>query len=74
MFLKKQTTSPLHAAVVKADDRYTTLDLFRANRNELTSDEECNNEVKKQWSQEASNGRNPYDISQQCLDIGASNK
>ena len=26
-FLNKQVTSPLHAAVVKADDRYTPLDL-----------------------------------------------
>jgi len=40
----------LHFAVVKADDRYTPLDLVRANANELTTDEEYNNEVKRQWS------------------------
>jgi hypothetical protein len=39
-FLNKQITSPLHAAVVQADDRYTPLDLFRANENELVTDEE----------------------------------
>jgi hypothetical protein len=38
-FLNKQATSRLHAAVVKADDRYTPLDLFRANENELAPDE-----------------------------------
>ena len=30
-FLNKQVTSPLHAAAVKADDRYTPLDLVCAN-------------------------------------------
>jgi hypothetical protein len=39
-FLNKQITSPLHAAVVQADDRYTPLDLFHANENELVTDEE----------------------------------
>ena len=39
-FLKKQATSPLHAAVAKADDRYTPLDLFSANGNKLATDEE----------------------------------
>jgi hypothetical protein len=52
-FLNKQATSPLHAAVVKADDRYTPLDLFRANENELATDEEHNNKVKRQWSQKS---------------------
>jgi len=32
-FLNKQVTSSLHAAVVKADDRCTPLDLVRANAN-----------------------------------------
>jgi hypothetical protein len=32
-FLNKQASSPLHTAVVKADDRYTPLDLFRENVN-----------------------------------------
>jgi hypothetical protein len=45
-FLNKQVTSPVHAAVVKADDRYTPLDLFCANENELATDEEYNNKVK----------------------------
>jgi hypothetical protein len=49
-FLNKQVTSPLHAAIVKADDRYTPLDLVRANENELATDEEYNN-IKRQWSQ-----------------------
>ena len=53
-FLSKQATSPLHAAVVKADDRYTPLDLVRADENELATDEEYNNNVQ-------SNGpRRPY--------------
>ena len=34
-FLKKQVTSSLHAAAVKAADRCTPLDLVRANANEL---------------------------------------
>jgi hypothetical protein len=44
---------PLHAAVVKADDRYTQLDLLHANENKLATDEEYN-KVKRQWS------KNPY--------------
>jgi hypothetical protein len=47
-FLNKQTSSPLHAAVVKADNKYTSLDLIRANENELTTDEEYNNKVRRQ--------------------------
>jgi hypothetical protein len=69
-----QATLPLHAAVVKADDRYTPLDLFRANENELATDEEYNNKVKRQWSQKALHGRHPYDLSQQHIDMEASNK
>jgi hypothetical protein len=44
-FLNKQASSSLHAAVVKADDRYTPL---CANENELATDEEYNNKVKRQ--------------------------
>jgi hypothetical protein len=61
-FLNKPVTSPLHAAVVKADARCTPLDLFRANKNELATDEEYTNEVKRQWSQKALHGRHPYDL------------
>jgi len=64
----------LHAAVVKADDRCTPLDLVRANANELPTDEEYNNKVKGQRSQKALHGRHPYDLSQQYVDIEASNK
>jgi hypothetical protein len=39
-FLNKQATFSLHAAVVKTVDRYTPLDLFRSNKNELAADEE----------------------------------
>jgi len=39
LFLQKQATSPLHAAVAKTDDRYTPLDLFSANENKLATDE-----------------------------------
>jgi Sec-independent protein translocase protein TatA len=39
-FSHKQATSPLHAAVVKADDRYTPLDPVRADENDLATDEE----------------------------------
>jgi hypothetical protein len=56
-FLNKQASSPLHAAVVKADDRLTPLDLHHAHEKELTTDEEYNNEVKRQWSQRALYGR-----------------
>jgi len=47
-FLNKQVTSSLHAAAVKADDRCTPLDLVRANANEIATDEEYNNKVKRQ--------------------------
>jgi len=73
-FLNKQVTSPLHAAVVKADDRYIPLDLARANENELATDEEYNNNVKRQWSQNALHGPHPCDLSQHYGDIEASNK
>jgi hypothetical protein len=73
-FLNKQITSPLHAAVVQADYRYTPLDLFHVNKNELATDEEYTNKVKRQWSQKALHGRHPYDLSQQHVDIEASNK
>ena len=73
-FLNKQVTSPLYAAVVKEDDRYTPLGLVHANENELAIDEEYINKVKRQWSQKALDGRHPYDLSQQYVDIEASNK
>ena len=72
--LNKEATFPLHAAVVKADDRCTPLDLFRADKNGLTTDEEYNKKVKRQWSQKALQGRHLYDLSQQYVDIEASNK
>ena len=49
-FLNNQVMSPLHAAAVKAYDRYTPLDLVHANENELVTDEEYINTVKRQWS------------------------
>jgi hypothetical protein len=73
-FLNKQITSPLHAAVVQADDRHTPLDLFHVNENKLATDKEYSNKVKRQWSQKALHGRHIYDLSQQHLDIEASNK
>jgi len=73
-FLNKQVTSSLHAAVVNADDRCTPLDLVSANANELPTDEEYNNKVKRQWSQKDLHGRHPYELSQQHVDIEASNK
>jgi hypothetical protein len=72
--LNKQTSSPLHAAVVKPDNKYTPLDLLRANENELTTDEEYNNKVRRQWSQKALHGRHPHNLSQEHVDIEASNK
>ena len=44
------------------------------NWNELTTDEQYNNKVKRQWSQKALHGRNLHDLSQQHADIEASNK
>jgi len=73
-FLNKHVTSSLHAAVAKADDRYTPLDLVRANANELPTNELCNNKVKRQWSQKALHGRHPCDLSQKYVDIEAWNK
>jgi hypothetical protein len=73
-FLNKQITPPLHAAVVQADDRYTPLDLFHVNGNGLATDEEYTNKVRRQWSQKALHRRHPYDLSQQRVDIEASNK
>jgi len=54
----------LHAAVVKADDRCTPLDLDRANGNELPTDQEYSNKFKRQLSQKALHGHHPYDLSQ----------
>jgi len=48
--------------------------LVRANANEFPTDEEYNNKVNRQWSQKALQGRHPYDLSQQFVDIEASNK
>ena len=48
--------------------------MVRANAKELPTDEECNDEVKRQCSQKALQGRHPYDLSQQYVDIEASNK
>jgi hypothetical protein len=73
-FLNKQITSPLHAAVVQADHWYTPLDLLHANKNELTTDKEYTNKVKRQWSHKALHGRHPYDLNQQHVDIEGSNK
>jgi hypothetical protein len=39
-FLNKQITSPLHAAIAQADDRYTPLGLFHANESKFVTDEE----------------------------------
>jgi hypothetical protein len=46
-FLNKQALSPLHAAVVNANDRNTPLDLHHAHEKELATDEEYNNQVKR---------------------------
>ena len=73
-FLNKQAPSPLHAAVVRADDKLTPLDLHHAHEKELATDEKYNNQVKRQWSQKAPHGRHPHDLSQQHVDIEASNK
>jgi len=51
--LNKQVMSSLLAAVVKADDRCMTLDLVCVNTNELPTDKEYNNKVKRQWFQKA---------------------
>jgi hypothetical protein len=72
--LNEQVTSSLHAEVVRADGRCTPLDLVRANTNELPTDEQNNNKVKRQWSQKALHGRHLYDLCQQYVDIEVSNK
>jgi hypothetical protein len=46
----------------------------RANTNELPTDKEYNNKVKRQWSQKALHGRHPYDLCQQYVDKEVSNK
>jgi hypothetical protein len=50
------------------------LDLHHAHEKELATDEEYSNQVKRQWSQKALHGRHPHDLSQQHVDIEASNK
>jgi hypothetical protein len=52
-FLNKQVVSSLHAAVLKADDRCTPLDLVRANANELPTEEKYNNKIQRQWSRKS---------------------
>jgi hypothetical protein len=53
-FLNKQVTSPLNAALVKANDRYTPLDLVHANENKLT-------QMKNMLTQSKDNGpKKPY--------------
>ena len=52
----------------------TPLDFVHANTNELPTDEEYHNKVKRQWSQKALHGRLPHDLSQQYVDLEASNK
>jgi hypothetical protein len=66
-FFNKQVTLSLHAAVVKADDRCTPLDLVHKNADELPTDK-YNNKVKRQWSQKALHGHHLYDLSQQYVD------
>jgi len=44
------------------------------NENELATDKEYNNKVKRQWSQKALHGRHLYDPSQHYVDTEASNK
>jgi hypothetical protein len=56
-FLNKQTSSPLRAAAVTAGNKYTPLDLLRANENELTTDEEYSNRIRRQWFQKTLHGR-----------------
>jgi len=73
-FLNKQVTSSLHAAVVKAGGRCTPLDLVRAIANEVSTDEEYKNQVKRQYSQKAVHGHHPYDLSQKYADTETSNK
>jgi hypothetical protein len=73
-FLNKQASMSLHAAVVRADDRLTPLDLHHAREKKLATEEEYINQVKRQWSQKALHGRHPHDLSQQHVDIEASNK
>jgi len=73
-FLNKQVTLSLHAAVVKADDRCTPLDLDHTSANELATDEEYNNKVKRQWPQKALHSRHVYNLSQQYVDIEVLNK
>ena len=48
--------------------------MLRANENELATDEEYNNKVKRQWSQKTLHWRHPQDLSQKHVDVEASNK
>jgi len=70
-FLNKQVMSSLRAAVVKVDDRCTPLDFVHANANELATDEEYNNKVKRQWSQKSLHCHHLYYLNQQYVDIEA---
>jgi hypothetical protein len=57
-------------ACTNNNNNNTPLDLFRANG----TDEEYNNKGKRQCSHKALHGRHPYDLSQQYVDMEASNK
>jgi hypothetical protein len=50
------------------------LHIFRPNENKPATDKEYTNEVKRQWSQKALHSQQPYDLSQQYVDMEASNK
>ena len=73
-FLNKEASSPLHTAVVRADDKLTPLDLHHAREKELATDEEYNNQIQRQWSQKVLHGRHPHYLSQHYVDVEASNK
>ena len=74
ILLKKKFLLSLHAALVNEDVRCTPLDLVHANSNELPMDEEHNSKDKSQCSRKALRGHHLYGLSQQYVDIEASDK
>lgn len=72
-FLEKQETSPLHRAVILADNGYTPLNLCTAVPQDNTTKTERATSQINAWKQKALHGRHPYELSYENVDQDASN-
>lgn len=72
-FVRTKASSKLHQSVVKADNSYTPLDLLHATEANTITDTEYTKLIIRQWSQKALHGRHSLELSQQHVDLIASN-